>query len=394
MISLLVKLFVKKHKKIEQVQHIEEDTERIIYGLVCGWAGVVLNVCLFLVKYIAGVISGSVAITADAFNNLSDSGSSVITLLGFHMSKKKPDADHPYGHGRIEYVAGLMVSLLIFLMGFELLKIAFDKIIHPAAVETSFVVIVILSISILVKSYMAYYNYSMGKKINSTALNATAMDSLSDCLATSAILLAMIVQHFTKWKIDGWIGLFVAGVVLYAAYSTAKDTIQPLLGMPPNQEFVDKVESIVLSHEIVEGIHDLVVHDYGPGRCMISLHAEVAGNKDIFLIHDEIDHIETELNKELGCESTIHMDPIAMDNEVIRQNREAVESIVRRINSQYSTHDFRMVIGPTHTNLIFDVLIPRDEKVEEVNLQEQLEKEVRKMNPDYYAVIKIDRSYI
>jgi len=394
MIQLLVKLFINRHKKMRHDGPLEEAEERTIYGVVCGWAGVGINICLFGLKYFAGVLSGSVAITADAFNNLSDSGSSIITLLGFRMSAKKPDADHPYGHGRIEYVAGLMVSLLIFLMGFELLKIAVEKIIHPASVETGVVIIVILTTSILVKCYMAFYNYTIGKKINSSALRATAMDSLSDCAATFAVLLAMIVQYFTNWKIDGWIGLIVAGVVLYAAYSTAKDTIQPLLGMPPNQDFVDEVESIVLSHDIVEGIHDLVVHDYGPGRCMISLHAEVAGNKDIFLIHDEIDHIETELNKRLGCESTIHMDPIAMDNKVVNENKEIVEKIVQQLNLEYSIHDFRMVIGPTHTNLIFDVLIPRDEKVDEEELRMHLEMEVRKMNPSYYAVIKIDRSYI
>ena len=394
MIHLLVKLATYKHRKMGHSGQMEEGEERTINGIVCGWAGIVFNISLFLLKYMAGVMSGSVAIIADAFNNLSDSGSSIITLLGFRMSAKKPDGDHPYGHGRIEYVAGLMVSLLIFLMGFELLKAAITKIIHPTGVNTGIMVIVILIISILVKCYMAYYNYSIGKKINSAALNATAMDSLSDCVATTAVLLAMIIQYFTDWKIDGWIGLFVAGVVLYAAYSAAKDTIQPLLGMPPNQKFVDEVETIVLSHDIVEGIHDLVVHDYGPGRCMISLHAEVAGDKDIFLIHDEIDHIETELNEKLGCESTIHMDPIAMNNEVVSQNREIVEKLIEQFNEHYTTHDFRMVIGPTHTNLIFDVLIPRDEKVDEVELREQIENEVRKMNPDYYAVIKIDRSYI
>ena len=394
MIQLLVKLFIDRHKKMGHGGPIEEAEERTIYGVVCGWAGVGINICLFVLKYFAGVLSGSVAITADAFNNLSDSGSSIITLLGFRMSAKKPDADHPYGHGRIEYVAGLMVSLLIFLMGFELLKIAVEKIIHPASVETGMAIIVILTTSILVKCYMAFYNFRIGKKINSSALKATAMDSLSDCAATFAVLLAMIIQQFTSWKIDGWVGLIVAGVVLYAAYSTAKDTIQPLLGMPPNQEFVDEVEAIVLSHDIVEGIHDLVVHDYGPGRCMISLHAEVAGNQDIFLIHDEIDHIETELNKRLGCESTIHMDPIAMDNEVVNENKEIVEKIVQQLNFEYTIHDFRMVIGPTHTNLIFDVLIPRDEKVDEDELRMHLEREVGKINPNYYAVIKIDRSYI
>lgn len=388
MIQLIIKLITKNKKQVD------EKKLRNLYGIICGWVGIGFNILLFVGKFFAGTISKSVAITADAFNNLSDAGSSVITLLGFRLGTKKPDADHPYGHGRMEYVSGLIVSLLIFLMGFELLKDAVAKIKDPRPVETSWLIFLILIMSILIKSYMTFYNFRYGKKINSAVLRATGMDSLSDCVATTVVLISMIVQTVTPWKIDGWCGLLVAGAVLYAAYGAAKDTLQPLLGMPPEQEFVDEIYEIVLNHPLVEGVHDLIVHDYGPGRCMISLHAEVPGDQDIYFIHDEIDRIELELKDKLGCESTIHMDPIVVNNQKVEEFKSFIESIVLECNTLYTIHDFRMVDGPTHTNIIFDVLIPRDAPEDEKELRENLAAAIRNRNSKLVPVITIDRSYI
>lgn len=388
MIQLIIKIITKKKESMEEIWL------RNLYGIVCGWVGIGFNVLLFIGKFIAGTISSSVAVTADAFNNLSDAGSSIVTLLGFRLGSKKPDASHPYGHGRLEYVSGLIVSLLIFLMGFELLKDSIAKIKNPEPVETSALVFIILVLSILIKSYMTFYNFRYGKKINSAVLRATGMDSFSDCIATTVVLLSMIVQTFTSWKIDGWCGLLVAGAVLYAAYGAAKDTLQPLLGMPPEQEFVDEIYEIVLKHPLVEGVHDLIVHDYGPGRCMISLHAEVPGDQDIYFIHDEIDRIELELNEKLGCESTIHMDPIVVNNKRVDEYKSFIETIVLEWNPLYTIHDFRMVEGPTHTNIIFDVLIPRDAPEEENELKESLIEMIKERNSKLVPVIKIDRSYL
>ena len=388
MIQLIIKLITKNKKQVD------EKKLRNLYGIICGWVGIGFNILLFVGKFFAGTISKSVAITADAFNNLSDAGSSVITLLGFRLGTKKPDADHPYGHGRMEYVSGLIVSLLIFLMGFELLKDAVAKIKDPRPVETSWLIFLILIMSILIKSYMTFYNFRYGKKINSAVLRATGMDSLSDCVATTVVLISMIVQTVTPWKIDGWCGLLVAGAVLYAAYGAAKDTLQPLLGMPPEQEFVDEIYEIVLNHPLVEGVHDLIVHDYGPGRCMISLHAEVPGDQDIYFIHEEIDRIELELKDKLGCESTIHMDPIVVNNQKVEDFKSFIESIVLECNTLYTIHDFRMVDGPTHTNIIFDVLIPRDAPEDEKELRENLAAAIKDRNSKLVPVITIDRSYI
>ena len=388
MIQLIINFISKKKESMD------ENKLRNLYGIVCGWVGIGFNVLLFVGKFIAGTLSRSVAVTADAFNNLSDAGSSIITLLGFRLGSKKPDASHPYGHGRLEYVSGLIVSLLIFLMGFELLRDAVAKIRNPEPVESSVLVFVILVLSILTKSYMTFYNFRYGKKINSAVLRATGMDSFSDCIATTVVLISMIVQTFTSWKIDGWCGLLVAGAVLYAAYGAAKDTLQPLLGMPPEQEFVDEIYEIVLKHPLVGGVHDLIVHDYGPGRCMISLHAEVPGDQDIYFIHDEIDRIESELNEKLGCESTIHMDPIVVNDKRVDEYKSFIETIVLEWNPLYTIHDFRMVEGPTHTNIIFDVLIPRDAPEEENKLRDSLIETIKNRNSKLVPVIKIDRSYL
>ena len=367
---------------------------RQIYGTVCSIIGIMLNVCLFAGKYFAGAISGSIAIMADAVNNLSDAGSSFITLIGFRFAGKKPDVDHPFGHGRFEYISGFVVSMAIIMMGFELIKSSFAKIISPAKIETGILSMIILVVSILVKLYMAYMNRSIGNKINSSAMKATAVDSLSDACATFFVLVSMIVIRVSGLNIDGYVGVLVSLFIFYAGYNAAKDTIDPLLGKNPEPEFVEAVKNIVMSHENVVGIHDMVVHDYGPGRVMVSLHAEVPGDGDIFELHDAIDHIERELTEELGCSAVIHMDPIETNNEIVNALREKVNDGVVLLIEGASIHDFRMVQGPTHTNLIFDVVVPYSVKESDEQVKEKISKMVQIIDETYFTVINIDRLYI
>lgn len=388
MISLLSKRLIK------DCENVTSPAVRQAYGMLCGIVGICINIILFALKFFAGTISGSIAITADAFNNLSDAGASVVTLLGFKLAGKKPDPDHPFGHGRIEYLSGLAVSMVILLMGFELLRDAVDKILHPEAVEFSVLAVVTLIVSICGKCYMYLYNRSIGRKIDSAAMQATATDSLSDCAATSAVLLATLVGHWTNLQIDGWCGLVVSGLILFAGYNAAKDTLSPLLGQPPEQEFVDRIEEIVMAHGGVCGIHDLVVHDYGPGRVMITLHAEVPADRNIMETHDEIDLIEVELREKLGCEATIHMDPIDTNDEMTAQTREKVAALLKEIDEQITIHDFRMVTGPTHTNVIFDAVVPFAFRLSDKEVEEKIESAVRTLDGNYFAVVQIDKSYV
>ena len=388
MIALLAKKFIK------DCENVASPAVRQAYGMLCGIVGICLNVVLFALKFFAGTISGSIAITADAFNNLSDAGASVVTLLGFKLAGKKPDPDHPFGHGRIEYLSGLAVSMVILLMGFELLRDSVDKILHPEAVDFSLLAVFILLASICGKCYMYLYNHAVGKKIDSAAMQATATDSLSDCIATGAVLLSTLVGHWTNLQIDGWCGLVVSGLILFAGYNAAKDTIAPLLGQPPEQEFVDEIERTVMAHPLVRGIHDLVVHDYGPGRVMITLHAEVPADHNIMDIHDEIDLIEVELREKLGCEATIHMDPIDMNDATVMETRQKVAQLVRLIDEQITIHDFRMVTGPTHTNVIFDAVVPFAFRLSDKEVEERIKDAVRTLDGNYFAVIQIDKSYV
>ena len=274
---------------IQDYQNTADAAVRRAYGMLCGAVGIAINLLLFALKLLAGTLAGSVAITADAFNNLSDAGASIVTLLGFRLAGQKPDTEHPFGHGRIEYISGLIVSLVILLMGFELLRDAVGAILHPEAVECSALTVTILLVSICAKFYMYCYNRGVGKKLNAAAMQATAADSLSDCAATAAVLLSTLAGHFLHWQIDGWCGLVVSLLILWAGFQAAKDTLSPLLGQPPTEEFVQEIRDIVMANKAVCGIHDLVVHDYGPGRVMISLHAEVPAHGDILTLHDEID---------------------------------------------------------------------------------------------------------
>ena len=385
MISILSRIFIRNHTETS------DPGVRRAYGVLCGAVGIFLNVLLFAAKYLAGTLTGSIAIVADAFNNLSDAGSSIITLLGFKLAAKKPDRDHPYGHGRFECIAGLVVSFVILMMGFDLAKSSVSKIFHPEAVDFSILSICILIGSILVKLYMSLYNRAVGKRISSAAVLATATDSLSDVCATTMVLAATLIARFTGVNIDGWAGAIVSLVILWAGFNAAKDTIDPLLGQAPDPEFVQRIADIVNRYPDVVGIHDLAVHDYGAGRVMISLHAEVPSSGDIMALHDVIDTIERDLQDELNCSAVIHMDPISTDDALISATRNLVkERIHEAISPEISIHDFRMVPGPTHTNVIFDAVVPYEFPKSDAQVQEEISRLVRAIEGDYFAVVTID----
>lgn len=385
MIALLSNIFIKNRA------NKKDPAVRQAYGILCGAMGIFLNLCLFTGKFVAGTVSNSIAITADAFNNLSDAGSSVITLIGFRMAGQKPDPSHPFGHGRIEYISGLLVSVVILLMGAELLKSSVAKIIHPEEQLFSPIIIVILLASILVKCYMFLYNRQLGKKLESAAMAATATDSLSDALATSAVLVSTLIAHFTGFAIDGWCGVLVGLFICYAGYSAAKDTVSPLLGQAPDREFVRQINDIVMAHENILGIHDLIVHNYGPGRVLISLHAEVPADGNFLALHDMIDTIEHELRDTLNCHAVIHMDPICVGDKETTRLKALVNGYLQEISERLTMHDFRIVTGPTHTNLIFDVAAPYDFSMSDSELETQLKERILRDNPTYFAVIEIDK---
>ena len=388
MVTLLAKLFIKK------TDDIKNPSVRQAYGILCGAVGIFLNLCLFAGKFAAGSVSNSIAITADAFNNLSDAGSSIITLIGFKMAGQKPDPHHPFGHGRIEYISGLLVSVIILLMGAELLKSSFAKILQPEMPDFSPAAIMILPASILVKCYMFLYNRQLSKKLDSAAMAATAADSLSDTVATSAVLAATLIGHYANIAIDGWCGMLVGLFICYAGYTAARDTISPLLGQAPDPEFVNQLNDIVMSHEEILGIHDLIVHNYGPGRILISLHAEVPADGNFLALHDKIDIIEHELRDILNCNAVIHMDPVCVGDEETVRLKALVKEYLKEISGTLTMHDFRIVAGPTHTNLIFDVAVPYDFPLPDNELSEKIKARIRQDNPSYFAVIDIDKQMV
>ncbi len=388
MISLLARRWIPRWEEVQ------DPAVRRGYGVLCGAVGIGLNLLLFTGKLFAGLASGSVSITADAFNNLSDAGSSVVTLLGFKLAAQKPDRDHPFGHGRMEYISGLIVAMLIVLMGVELLKSAADKILHPAAVLCTPVVLAILAVSVLVKLYMWRYNRQVGRKIQSAAMAATAADSLSDAAATSVVLLAALLGQVTDLPVDGWCGLAVAMFILRTGYQAARETISPLLGQPPSKELVREISDMVLSHPEVKGIHDLIIHDYGPGRLMISLHAEVSESGQLAVLHDAIDNIERELGERLHCAAVIHMDPIATDDALVGALRAQVAALVRRVDERITIHDFRLVAGPTHTNLIFDAVVPFGMEMSDQETGNAIRRLVEGMEGNYFAVVRVEKGYL
>ena len=389
MITLLSRLFIKNREEYQ------DPAVRRSYGVLCGGVGIFLNILLFIGKLIAGMLASSVSVTADAFNNLSDAGSSVVTLIGFKLAGAKPDPEHPYGHGRIEYISGLIVAMVIILMGAELMISSVERIIKPEPSEFSWLGVGILVASILVKAYMFFYNRRTAAKIDSVAMKATAVDSLTDCIATGVALLTLFLSKFFGLNVDGWGGAIVSLFVLYSGFSAAKETISPLLGQPPSRELVDEIEAVVTAHEGVLGIHDLMVHDYGPGRMMMSLHAEVPAEGDVLELHDMIDNIERELKERFDCVAVVHMDPVKNEDETVIRLKSAANDIIHSISPELKLHDFRVVSGPTHTNLIFDVVVPFKFPKTFEQITAEVNESLSKIDSGkYFAVIDFDRDFV
>lgn len=386
MSGLLLRLFVKDYR------NTEDPKVRGAYGKLAGVVGIVCNLLLFAGKLIAGLLSGSVAITADAVNNLSDASSSLVTLLGFKLAERPADEEHPYGHARLEYLSGLAVAALILVIGVELGKSSIEKIINPETVLFSWLTLAILIGSILIKLWMALFCYKLGKKIDSATLTATAMDSRNDVISTSAVLLGCLVGHFFGLQIDGYIGTLVALFIIWSGCGIAKETISPLLGKQADAELVKSISDLIMSHEKILGIHDLMVHDYGPGQCFASVHAEMDSRENPLDCHDIIDDIERDALRELRVHLVIHYDPIVTDDEELNQMRALVSAELKQIDPQLTMHDFRMVRGPGHTNLIFDLVIPYSMENRKKELKERIDERVQFEDKRYYTVITFDEA--
>lgn len=387
MISWMIRHFIKDWENTSNSKVRER------YGVLAGAVGIASNGFLFLIKFLTGLLLGSISIMADAVNNLSDAGSSVITLIGFKISGKPADNEHPYGHARMEYICGLIVSFIIVFLGLQLIGSSFDKILHPVTVEVNAVMLFVLVVSIGVKLWQGMFNRTLGKKIDSAALQATAADSLNDVYATSAVLISALLMKFTGLRLDGWMGLAVAIFITVSGFKLVMETVNPLLGMAPDQGMVQAIQNKIMSYDGVIGIHDLVIHNYGPERCFASVHAEVPAKQDILISHDIIDNIERDFCENMNIHLVIHLDPVVNDNEEINQLREMVLEIVKGISREISMHDFRVVFGTTHTNLVFDVAVPPEFQFSDQDLCKEITKQVKQHDQTLFTVITVDRNY-
>ena len=388
MVDLIVKTFIKNS------EHTEDIAVRESYGKLSGIIAIICNLFLFAFKLLAGIISGSISITADALNNLSDMGSALIVLFGFHLAAKPADPDHPYGHGRIEYVSAFIVSGLILVVGFELLKSSVTKILHPEDITFTTLSIVILTASILVKLALYFFNNNISKRISSKALKATAQDSFNDALTTFAILISVIVMMIANINIDAYIGLIMSLFILYSGIKTAKETLDPLLGEPLDRETALAIEKEIMSFDGFLGIHDLVPHNYGPGRCFASVHVEIPADIDIVACHEKVDLCEKLVAEKLGITLTIHMDPVETDNQKLTEAKEKILEELVKIDSRLSIHDFRMTPKTEmQTNLIFDVVLPVDFSITRKELKEKIGAIARSIDPTYVCVVEFDLDY-
>lgn len=388
----MLKFFLRRF--IPDYENTADMAVRRRYGTVAGVTGIILNLLLFAGKLTAGLLAGAISIVADAFNNLTDAASSVVTVAGFRLAGQKPDADHPFGHGRIEYLSGLLVSLVILLVGVELGISSVKKIITPAQTHFSLLTAVILAASILIKLLMAALNNHLARRIQSQALKAVAVDSRSDAVATAAVLVGLLVSHFTSLPLDGWFGVLVALFILKAGFGSVKATLDPLLGQAPEPEMVAAIEELILAHDQILGIHDLIIHDYGPGRRMMSVHAEVSADDDLVAVHDIIDHVERRLSEQFQLSAVIHMDPIQVGNPLVDGLRELCARLARELHPSLTIHDFRITSGPLHTNLIFDVVVPYEVPLTEDEVKRALSEQLSAVSSSYRAVIDVDRSHV
>ena len=388
MSKLLVRLFIKNYNDTKNPAVREK------YGYLGSITGIIVNIILALAKYFIGTITHSIAITADAINNFSDSVSCVITLVSFKMANIKPDKEHPFGHGRIEYVAALIVGFLVELMGYELIKSSIEKIKNPEAVVFSVPAVIVLIISIGGKLWLAVFNRYLGKKIESTAMSAVFTDCIGDITATTVTLIALILSLFTDLPIDGYMGILVSAFILYAGFGILKESVGIILGRPPSKELVDELVAFIMSHDEILGIQDLVIHSYGETRIFASIHTEIAADGDMLQAHDTIDTIEKKVMENFGIELVIHMDPIITNDEKVEKHYQIVHKVIKEFDDKLDMHDFRVVEGPTHTNLIFDVVIPHRYKLTSNELKDEIIKHVKAVNSDYCLVITVDNSYI
>ncbi len=388
MTKILIKCFIKNHEDVTNPK------VREAYGHLGSIVGIIANLILCLSKMGIGLLFKSMAIFADGVNNLSDAGSSVVTLIGFKLSAKPADEDHPFGHARIEYISGLIVSFIILLLGLELIRSSISKILNPEPILFSFSLIVVLVFSILVKLWLSQFNRFLGEKIQSSTMIATATDSRNDVLATSAVLLATIIAYFTNLNLDGIMGAVVGCFIFYSGISLIKETTSPLLGQAPDSEFVKTIENKLLSYDDVNGFHDLVIHSYGPNRWFASVHVEVPAEANLLQFHDIIDNIERDFQKELATHLVIHLDPIVTDDPVANDLQAQIKEIAKAIDPELSIHDFRMVIGATHSNVIFDIAVPIGFKQSPTELANTLDAAIKAINPTYYTVITVDTNYI
>lgn len=388
MTNFLIKLF------IQDRDNVENQEVRGKYAMLSSITGIIVNILLSIFKIIIGVIANSMSIISDGLNNVSDAGSSIVTMIGFKMSQKKVDADHPWGHGRMEYITALFVDILIILVGFELLQSSVEKIINPELPSISNITIILLVVAILAKLWLFIFYRKIANKINSTAIKGTAYDSISDSISTLAVLISAFVARFAEITIDGYVSLLVSIFILITGFKAIKEIIDILLGQKPDPEFVKEIEEFTKQYKAINGIHDIMVHDYGPGRKIVSFHAEVPANANILKAHDVIDQMEQDIFGKFGCITTIHMDPIVVDDEEINNMRKETEKIVKNINEKFSIHDFRMTDGGERINLIFDLVIPAGEKIDVKQLVSEVREKIHNKNEKYYAVIKVEHSYV
>lgn len=387
MVNWLIKTFVKDY------ENVTDNQVRGRYGMLSSFVGIFCNILICSAKFIIGSLVHSISIISDGFNNLSDCASCIVTMFGYKMASKPADKDHPFGHGRMEYLTSLIIAAVIVLVGGELLKTSVTKIIHPTEVKFTVVAVVVLVLSIAIKIWMGYFNNKLGRRINSSVMLATAKDSFSDVAATSATLIALFASIWTDLPIDGVMGVIVSVIILIAGFGIIRETVDQLLGKPADEELVEQLKKVVKDNNVSLGMHDLIIHSYGPGNLIGSVHVEVDAKGDILSIHDAIDELEREIYEKLQIQMTIHMDPVETDNEVLITYRTRMNTLIKNINSKLSMHDFRMVAGPTHTNLIFDVVIPYDEKCDENEIRESIRKELSKEDSTFYAVITFDKSF-
>lgn len=385
--KFLIKAFIKDHENTSDPKVREQ------YGKLAGIVGIISNLLLCIMKIAVGLIAKSIAIVADGINNLADASSSIITLVGFKLASMPEDENHPYGHARIEYLSGLFVSIVIIIIGVQLLRSSIDKILHPAPVQSGSITILILAVAILVKLWQSFFNVHIGKKIKSVTLMATAADSRNDVIATAAVLVSILVSHFTGLQIDGYMGCLVALFIVWSGIQLVRETISPLLGEAPDQEMVCAIKEIMQREPGILGVHDLMVHNYGPGKIFASIHIEVDADGDLMKSHDMIDNIERIVKETLHIQFVAHMDPIRTNDPLIMKMRTVIADALLPLPGVEDIHDFRIVAGPTHTNIIFDVVLSTDCKLREDEITAAAEKAAQAIDKSYYIVITFDKAY-